>query len=106
MKNPYNDLILFKQEVVKETDGGFALKGGLHPLKVMYTNGNTYIIQVEKDVYYYGDGEKINTFGQSAVQFLRFNPHMKDVSNQRIVIPDSIAEEIKKHFGEKNARFV
>lgn len=105
MKIP-NNIVFIQQEVVKESDGRFAMKGVVHPLKVMYTNGNTHIIQVEKDVYYYGDGEKINSFGPNPVQFLRFNPHLKDVSNQRTAIPDNVAEEIKKHIEGKNARVV
>lgn len=105
MKIP-NNIVFVQQEFVKESDGRFEMKGVVHHLKVMYTNGNTYIIQVGKDVYYYGDGEKINSFGQNAVQFLRFNTHLKDVSDKRTAIPDSIAEEIKKYLGGKNASVV
>lgn len=66
-------------------------------MKVMYSNGDIFVIQVKEELYYYGDGKKINAFGQNAVQFLRFNPYLKDVSNQRIAIPDSIAKEIASH---------
>lgn len=63
-------------------------------MKVMYSNGDIFVIQVKEELYYYGDGKKINAFGQNAVQFLRFNPYLKDVSNQRTEIPYSIVKEI------------
>ena len=71
------------------------------PMKAVYSNGNIFIVKVSENIYYYGDGEKINAFGQSAVQFLRFNPHLKDVSEQKIEIPDNIKKEINKQL-EKN----
>ncbi len=66
-------------------------------MKVMYCNGDTFVIKVKKDLYYYGNGKKINVFGQNAVQFLRFNPYLKDVSNQQNAIPDSIVMKIESY---------
>lgn len=99
MKFPYNDILFIHQEVVKENDDSFTSKGDLLLLKVMYTNGNTYIIKVKDDLYYYGDGEKVNAFGQNAVQFLRFNPYLEDVSTKKVEIPESITKEIEKNAG-------
>lgn len=73
------------------------MNGGADPLKAVYSNGSVYIIKVEDELYYYGDGVNINAYGQNAVQFLRFNPHLKDVSAQKIDVPDGIAKEIKEH---------
>ena len=46
---------------------------------------------------FYGNGETINTFGNNATQFLRFNPYMEDVSEDDIEIPQKIINYINKH---------
>lgn len=74
---------------------------GWQILKAVYSNGTVYIVMVEKDLYYYGDGKNINSFGQNAVQFLRFNPHLQDISENRTVIPEDITKEIEKYLVQK-----
>lgn len=66
-------------------------------MRAVYSNGSVFIIKVDDELYYYGDGANINAFGQNAVQFLRYNPHMEDVSEKRITIPETITETIKRH---------
>ena len=88
MKNPFNDVIYY------------AKKKEWILLKAVYSNGRTFVVMVAKDLFYYGDGEKTNAFGENAVQFLRFNPHLKDVSEERTIIPDNITREIKKHLAQ------
>lgn len=70
-------------------------------MKAVYGNETVYIVMVENNLYYYGDGKNINSFGQNAVQFLRFNPHLQDISNKTIAIPDEIKKEIENHLEKK-----
>lgn len=70
-------------------------------MKAVYSNGTVYIVMIGKDLYYYGDGKGVNSFGQNAVQFLRFNPHLQDVSEKRVVIPEEIEKEIEKYINKK-----
>lgn len=69
-------------------------------MKALYRNEMTYLVRISNDMFYYGDGVKTNAFGTTAVQFLRFNPYMKDVSEQAIEIPVGIKEKINEHLKE------
>ena len=66
-------------------------------MKVIYQSGNLYLIKISDNKYYYGDGDTRNNIGENAVQFLRFNPYMKDVSEENVIIPPKIVEFINKH---------
>lgn len=66
-------------------------------MKVIYQSDDLYLIKISDNNYYYGDGDTRNNFGEGAVQFLRFNPYMKDVSEEDVIIPQKILEFINKH---------
>lgn len=85
MMNPFNDYHYISRRK------GFVI------LIPVYSNGTTFIIQIDRDLYYYGDGVKVNAFGQNAVQFLRYNPHLEDVAGKRLAIPEGITKAIKDH---------
>lgn len=66
-------------------------------MKALFKADDLYLIQVEDDLVYYGDGKEHNAFGIDALQFLRFNPYMEDVLEREIEIPKHILEIIKRH---------
>jgi hypothetical protein len=66
-------------------------------MKALYKSGETMIIKIKADLVYYGNGESINAFGETAAQFLRYNPYMTDVSEKEITIPEAIKNAIKSH---------
>lgn len=49
-----------------------------------------YIVRVRDGLYYYGNGDEINSFGVSANQFLRFNPYMDYVGGKGEPLKQSI----------------
>lgn len=55
------------------------------------------IVRVRQDLYYYGDGERINAFGKSANQFLRFNPYMDYVADKNEQPGPIIKKWIQEH---------
>ena len=71
-------------------------------MKAIYQSGNSYLIKISDNKYYYGDGDTRNNFGENPVQFLRFNPYMKDVSEENVTIPQNIVEFIKKQSNTKH----
>jgi hypothetical protein len=71
-------------------------------MKAIYQSGNSYLIKISDNKYYYGDGDTRNNFEENPVQFLRFNPYMKDVSEENVTIPQKIVEFIKKQSNTKH----
>ena len=68
----------------------------MEKIKVEYKNDNgIYIIKIEENKYYYGDGEDINYFIKTPNQILRFNPYFEYVKNAETEIPNKIIEKIK-----------
>ena len=65
-------------------------------VKVVYKSGEIYLIKINDEQFYFGNGATINVFGISATQFLRFNPYMKDVSESDIEIPQKIVDYINE----------
>lgn len=66
-------------------------------MKVVYQSDDLYLIEINRKKYYYGNGDNINAFGKSAVQFLRFNPYIEDVAEKKIAIPQKIIDYIKNN---------
>lgn len=62
-----------------------------------FDGGSMYIIKLESDKYYYGDGKTINSFGSSANQFLRFNPYFNYVANDGIKPSDAVIKLINEN---------
>lgn len=68
----------------------------MEKIKVEYKNDNgIYIIKIEENKYYYGDGEDINYFIKTPNQILKFNPYFEYVKNTDTEIPNKIIEKIK-----------
>ena len=66
-------------------------------MKVIYKSGKTYIVKIDSNKVYYGNGKNVNGFGESALQFLRFNPYMDYVENENLPIPDTIRQYIEEN---------
>lgn len=66
-------------------------------MKAVYQSDDLYLIKIADEAYYYGNGTTMNNIGDSAVQFLRFNPYMEDVSEKEVKIPKRIVRYIEKH---------
>lgn len=63
------------------------------------SDSGIYIVKINENKYYYGNGDTINAFGISANQFLRFNPYMQNVETENI--PKQIECKISEMLGEK-----
>ena len=68
-------------------------------MKILYKLGEIYLVEIEDNCVYYGDGEYTNGFGVSAMQFLRFNPCMDYVGDIGLNIPKKITNAIKMRIG-------
>ena len=66
-------------------------------MRTLYKSGELYLVQVSDDLVYFGNGEDHNAFGINAVQFLRFNPYMEDVSEKKVSVPNKIRDYIASH---------
>lgn len=62
-------------------------------------NSGYYIVKLDTNKYYYGDGKTINSIGISANQFLRFNPYMEYVADKDIKPSEPVVEWITKEVG-------
>lgn len=75
----------------------------MEKIKVEYKNDNeVYIIKIDKNKYYYGDGKDINYFIKNPNQILRFNPYFEYTKNANIKIPNKIIEKIKDWKNDTN----
>ena len=70
-------------------------------MKLLYKNEAICIVKINADAVYYGNGKDLNSFGISALQFLRFNPYMDYVESEDLPIPRDIEEYIKKQAEER-----
>ena len=69
----------------------------MEKMKVEYMDKNGfYIVRLDTNKYYYGDGKSTNGVGISANQFLRFNPYMEYVADKGIQPSDPVAKWIRK----------
>lgn len=68
-------------------------------MKALYMSDDAYLVKVENKKFYYGNGETLNAFAESAAQFLRFNPYMEDVSEKEAEIPQKVIDYINKNKG-------
>jgi hypothetical protein len=73
-------------------------------MKLLYKSGATCIVKINSNVVYYGNGKDLNSFGNSALQFLRFNPYMNYVENEDLPIPRDIEEYIQNNYEEYSNR--
>ena len=68
-------------------------------MKALYMSEDAYLIKIGNKKFYYGNGETLNAFAESAAHFLRFNPYMEDVSEDEIKIPEKIIKYIENKKG-------
>ena len=66
-------------------------------MKTLYKSAEVYLVKINDEKFYYGDGKTINAFGINAAQFLRFNPYMADVSETEVELLAEIVEYISNH---------
>ena len=73
-------------------------------MKLLYKNEAICIVKINADAVYYGNGKDLNSFGISALQFLRFNPYMDYVESEDLPIPRDIEEYIKNNYEEYSTK--